>query len=202
LSNGSNLEMDLKCVVNGSGITATFYLGQVLVGAATALNTGGLGLPRTLTFVNSDSLTGYVTEFLVAADDTRNARVDRIDPSSEGNYTAWPNGAFGDLGDDDDSSAMSTETATDRHSFNTDTYTGGSSVAAVVLMSRASAGSGAPQDLTLSLRIGSTDYDGSAQTLTTSLENYLEVWEIDPSDSLAWDQTGVNAIEVGMLAST
>jgi len=200
IGNASILEFDLKLTVNGSGITLEYYLGQALQSTATALNTGGLGVGRRLEFNQIDNGLFNMSEFLVAADNTRNARVDRIDPSTAGNYTAW-SGAVADLGDDDDATSMFTDTATDRQSANMDTYSSGSSIAAVVLNCRASAGSGAPQTLKQTLRIGSTDYDGAAQTLSTSVENYIENFELDPSDSLAWDQTGVNAAEVGLIAS-
>jgi hypothetical protein len=200
IGSGSILEFDLELVINGSGITLKYYLGQSLQSTATALNTGGLGVGRRFEFDQDDSRIFNMTEFMVAAEDTRNARVDRIDPSTAGNYSAW-SGTTADLGDDDDGTSVFTDTAADRQSSNMDTYGSGDSIAAVVINCRASAGSGAPQTLKQTLRISSTDYDGAATTLTTGVENYIENFELDPSDSLAWDAAGVNACEVGLVSS-
>lgn len=200
LGNAVILEIDLKIVVNGGEVTMEYYLGQALQSTATALNTGGLTVSRQLEFSQLDSRQLYMTEFIVAAEDTRNARLDRIDPSTAGNYTAW-SGVVANLGDDDDGTSMFTDTATNRQSANMDTYGSGNNIAAVVLNSRASAGAGGPQTLTQFLRTGGTDYDGSGVTLSPSVDNVIENYELDPSDSLAWDAAGVNAMEIGLLAS-
>lgn len=200
LGSGSILEFDLKMVINGSEVTLEFYLGQALQSTATALNTGGLTVARRFEFTQLDSNQLRFSEFLVAAEDTRNARLDRIDPSTAGNYTAW-SGVVANLGDDDDGTSMFTDTAANRQSANMDTYGSGNNIAAVVLNSRASAGAGGPQTLTQFLRTGGTDYDGSGVTLSPSVDNVIENYELDPSDSLAWDAAGVNAMEIGLLAS-
>ena len=202
-SSATILEIDVSVQVNGSTVEVKLYMGQALVSTATAANTGGRTVARRFDFSLWDAASSdhAFSEFLVAADDTRNARMTRLDPATAGNYSVW-SGALASLSDDDDATSMSSGTAAERNSANMDAYSGGDTIAAVVAVSRAASGAGAPSNLKQFLRIGGVDYDGSNAPLSASLATVVECWELDPSDTLAWDGAGVNAAELGLLSVT
>ncbi|MCP4704747.1 MAG: prepilin-type N-terminal cleavage/methylation domain-containing protein [candidate division Zixibacteria bacterium] len=48
------------------------------------------------------------------------------------------------------------------------------------------------------LYIGGSEYNGTAQGLTTSYVDYLQSWTINPNTSLAWTWSNINSLEVGV----
>ena len=196
-------EWDIKMDVSASGITMTLYLDQVLYSTATTLNTGGRLRPARFKAVPVDAVYSndyiYVSEFVVAKDDTRGLRCTRVDVASVGFHTAW-DGVVANLGDDDIDTDMRTDTAAERTSAVLATYSGGDSIAAVVAVAQVTGG-GAPASLKQSLRIGSTDYDGAAVSADSVVVQFqAECWELDPSDSGSWTAAKLNAAQLGLLS--
>lgn len=63
-------------------------------------------------------------------------------------------------------------------------------------------GGAAPEQIALGLRASGTNYYGADKALTTSFAGYNEIWNVDPSDSSAWTNTKVNALEVALRSAT
>lgn len=51
------------------------------------------------------------------------------------------------------------------------------------------------------VRVGGTDYTSGAKTLSTSYQEFLDVYDTNPGTSDAWSVAAVNALQVGMKVS-
>lgn len=54
------------------------------------------------------------------------------------------------------------------------------------------------QSIAPMLRSGSTDYEGTAQPLSTSYNYYNQIYETDPNTSSQWTVSNVNSLEAGL----
>jgi len=195
------VDFDFEVDVTGSDVTVKFYHNQILHTSATISNTGSLGIARSLTFAPVDALLInqklFMSEFLVADVDTRGARVSLLQPTTTGGYTDW-DGVFAELSDDDASTGMTSDTATDRVSANLDTYAGGASIAAVLGVSRVARGASGPTRSRHFLRKSATNYNGIGKDLDLAPKFIVETWDLDPVDSAAWTSTKLSGYELGL----
>jgi hypothetical protein len=77
------------------------------------------------------------------------------------------------------------------------------SVIAVCPIIRAKKTDAGTRALTAVIRSGGTDYDGAVeQFLSTSYSGYREAFLQNPDGPVDWDETSVNAIEVGLRVTT
>ena len=194
------IDVDLSVQVNASNVITTLYLNGTVASTATVSNTsGGVGIARYFEFDVNDTNGFYMSEFIVADTDTRGMRLSRLKPTADGNYTAYV-GGFADVSDDNPATGVQSGTATDRESYTFPTYSLANAITAVVVTSSASVTGAGPTQIAQSLRVGTTDYDGSAITLSAAQLLATEVWALDPSDSGAWTAAKINACESGFLA--
>jgi len=61
-------------------------------------------------------------------------------------------------------------------------------------------GSTATPKMDAVVRVSSAEYSSTDIVLTTVPVEYVKVWELDPSTSVAWATSGINAMEIGMKA--
>jgi hypothetical protein len=134
-----------------------------------------------------------------------------IRPDGNGNYSAWV-GSDADSTDnylhvdedphDSDTSYVETDTATNRDSYTMDNYTlpTGFSVAAVIPMAIAKkVDAGGAVNIQLFTRESATDADSATKTLGTDYQLHNDRQTTKPSGG-NWDQTSINAVEVGVEA--
>ena len=194
--------IDLKVDVTGSDVTATLYHDGVEMATDTVTNSASLGVPSRWDWTLNDAHPGNgitFSEFIVADVDTRGMRLSMLQPTTAGDNTDW-SGAVADLADDDASTGMTSDTATDRQSMNFDTYNGGDSIVAVIPVAQIALGANAPTKAQVGVRISSTDYDGTDTTLAGYRTRVEEVFLLDPSDSGAWTAVKVNACQLQIEA--
>lgn len=196
------ISYDLKVEVTPSTITTEVYIAGTLASTASAANTsGGKGVPRFFTFDGDDGMDMYFSEWIAADTDTRGMMLHRIKPNGVGNYSAWT-GGHTLLSDEDIGTAATSDTAAQRVSSTIAAYAGGDAVAAVVATIRASIGGSGPTGIKQFLRIGAADYDGGLHSPDQPPDQFIQQWDVDPSDSEAWTQAKVNACQLGLLSVT
>jgi hypothetical protein len=102
--------------------------------------------------------------------------------------------------DDTDYNFSATVGAKDTYAF-TNVATVGS-IKAVQVSARAKKTDVATKELALVTRMGTTDYDGATQTLSTSYAQFQQIWAKRPSDNADWTISDVNAAEFGVKVVT
>ncbi len=205
---------DMKVSTAGGNLTFEIYTGggPVPISTATATNTAAKAGPDRVIFDNNDisnsnGSTWYFSEFIVTdSEDTRGWRLATLEPNTNGNYNDW-NGDVNELGDTDSATTVQSDAGGERQSWNPTAYGGPaspSSIRAVIAKTQAARGvSGSPSQITQSLRIAATDYDGAAQVLATGEQKaLLEVWDNNPNTTNPWNTADLASLEVGLLSST
>lgn len=136
-------------------------------------------------------------------------RVDTLFPSGDGTYlefTPSTGSTHYDLADE------STPNTTDYNSSNTtnqrDTYVMGdvsalnaTVYALQVCSALAASGAGSVSAATM-IRSAASDAVGTAVALTTTQTYARDIWESDPATSVAWTESGINALEAGGKVTT
>jgi len=201
-------EFDIKVSVTATDVDAELYINQVLhvSGNMNALNSGSLGVARTIDFDLVDATSSIqkhrVSEFLVSETDTRNARVNLLQGTGAGNHTDWT-GTVAELFDSDSSTGMTSDTDGNRESLTIDTYTGGTTIDAVLGVAYVARGAAGPANGQVFVRKSSTDYDGSSQSVELTSPGFVvEEWSVDPSDSGSWTSSDLSGLEVGFESLT
>jgi hypothetical protein len=209
--------VDLHYKIDNSG-TIDVYMDGVLRGtfAGDTLVTGVTGVD-TILWQNPSTLgsatAAWVTELIVATEDTRGMRVATLSPAgNSGTNTAWT-GAYTNWDKDsptlNDTDACYSGTA---NQVETSTMSDLSAVAdnlqpiAVVTAVRARVAASGPQNLQHCIRQNSVNYfssnvtylDGDALADAQPFGPTVVVWDTDPDTSAAWTVAGVNSIEVGV----
>jgi len=194
-------DFKVRLTVNPTEITGELFVSGVSIATATAANTGGKTVGRSLAFDMSDAM---VTSFLsfsnvvISDTDLHNFGFTKLNPISAGTDTDFF-GDVADITDDDDTTGIIGDAVNEKSSFNMETYNNGSVVHEYMVTAVLSAGAGAPGNFRFYLLIGGVRYYGATQAIgaeTTILAK--ESWSVDPSDSLAWTQAKINAAQVGV----
>ncbi|NOR63376.1 MAG: hypothetical protein GQ535_12900 [Rhodobacteraceae bacterium] len=201
LSAGHN-DFKVKVDVSGGTISAEIWLNGVLISSASAAETSGKGVARHWTWQINDAIWGaqYFSEFGVYDAEPGTGRFTKVSPASDGTDTDLT-GAVGNLSDDDISTVVSADAAAQKSCWNMATYSGGSGIAELVVSAWITAGAGAPGNFRFYLLIGGARYYGATQAISAGAGMLAsESWALDPSDSLAWTATKVNAAQPGWEA--
>ncbi len=167
------------------------------------------GLDTASDFVYYDDLTIWdTTGESVSATPPDYKRYYWMAPNGDGNYSQWV-GQDGDslnnyqnvdeIPPDDDTTYNVSGTSTNRDSYAMSNVSlDGSETPDAVIPVAVARGDGSASTLTLFVRQGGTNQDGSAQNIGTSYGTIWERFSTDPGGG-AWDETEVNATEVGVL---
>lgn len=205
-----NITFDFHIEVNGStDITVSMYKDGSLVSTATNANTGGKGGLQIFSFTNDDitytSDTAKYSEIIVTSggESTLGWRLACLEPDGAGFHSDFE-GDHVELSDDDLATAAGAGSSGDKVS-STVTYSGPTTTAgirAVIAKSVATRGDSGPSTMKQFLRIGSTDYEGSAEGLSIDNTQYMEEWATNPNTSSPWQSSELNSLEVGVKAET
>jgi hypothetical protein len=207
--------VELKATVHGStGIAELKLNGATEIASTSSLDLTGTannyfnGFGLNITTSNTqiqfddvyllDTTTGTNTTFLGPV------RVATLYPAAPGNYTQWTSNGGSNMGcvnepyEDGDGSFNQSSTANQIDTFVMDDLPIGSgTVYAVqhVLVARQDAGG--PRTIAPLLRIGSTDYAGTSQSLSTSYAFGMQIYDQSPATSSAWSVSEVAGLESG-----
>lgn len=197
--------VDVHVNVSGSTTTVNVYKDGVLACTATNSNNGGRGIP--VKAVMRASNCGYnqfnrmnYSEFIVATHSTLGMRLDELQVASAGFYSDMI-GTVTDLNTLDVLTGVLTDAVGERVSWNPVAYAGSGGIAAVIASGRAHRKSGTPSKLAHFLRLSSTDYDGTEQTIDDHAV-WQHVWETNPATAVAWAGGDLSGIQVGLKSAT
>jgi hypothetical protein len=145
-----------------------------------------------------DTSTGTNTTFLGPI------RVAVLYPSAPGNYAQWTSNGGSNMGcvsepyEDGDGSFNQSSTANQIDSYVMDDLPIGSgTVYAVQHVMVVRQDSGGPRTVAPLLRISSTDYAGTSQSLSTSYQFNTQIYDQSPATSSAWSVSEVAGLESG-----
>lgn len=102
-------------------------------------------------------------------------------------------------GDDD---YLSSSTATDRDTFTFPDVGVVGTVKAVAINHISRKDDAGTRKIAGSIRVSTTDYDGTGLEVSTSWAAYQEIHEVDPSTSAAWDVGDIDTAEFGIYLDT
>jgi hypothetical protein len=146
----------------------------------------------------------YISEMMVADEDTRGLRLATLIPDAVGGETSW-SGAFGDVTDRADGSAISSATAAQRTSFNVGAYGGPATptaVRGVFVQCWATAGASGPTQIEPFLRISATNYDSTTIVAPTFEKQVIGEWATNPNTAVAWVGADFASLEIGVESVT
>jgi hypothetical protein len=212
-SNTTNY-FELKVVIHDSAGSVELRQNEVVVASATSIDTknGGTGAANQVKIRMGDNNTGgasFYIDDLYVDDSTYNGdiRAEVIIPNGNGNYSDF----VGSDADQTDNYLLVDEiphnSDTDYVESNTpddvDTYTMGDlvttagNVIAVITHVVAKKDNAGSRSVIPVIRIGSTDYDGSSNSVSTDYINYSEVLLQSPATTNDWTISEINGMEYG-----
>jgi len=199
-------QMDFKFTATASLIELTcFTNGAQSAFMTNASNPGSYGPIAYFVVGSPFSNAGfpqYFSEFIVADEDTRNARINLLRPTASGGETDWVGEATA-LGDDDPTSGMTTTLVEQRQTLALSAYTGATNISAMVVASQSFAGAGGPQNMRHTIRLSAVNYDGPSDIpLTPTLKYEVTTWLINPATSLPWVSGDLASMELGFISKT
>lgn len=193
----------VKVAVTASNIDVELYANGVLASSASASNsTSGKGGAASAEIeVKPKKGTAWISELMIADSSLVNARMVELAPSTAGGEADW-NGTIASIADRSTATGLTTKTAGARSSWDVDTFTlpAGEQITELVVAGQAQRLATGPSTVTPMLRIGTTNYDGTAESIDIGSTNFAHSWATDPSDSAAWTETKINAAESGVVA--
>lgn len=143
----------------------------------------------------------WVSQLMVADEDTRGLKLCYMEPNAAGNYAQWD-------GDDEDTDVtlrkgISTDTNGNRHSWNLQAWPGPASPTSFRVFNQLQGNTGdtGPSQLDSFLRIASTDYDSGAVTHVAN-EKLVYEWATNPNTAAAWAVADIASLEAGVEAVT
>lgn len=204
---------DVHCKIDNSTGEFAIYRGGALLASFTGdtdLNSTSLTVERVrLSTGHNSSQDNFFSEVILADEDTRGMRLKMLETSANGTNTAWT-GDQTDVNDESDGTFISSGTAGQIETYamaNVAAAQADFETIALVVSSRArNDGGGAPQNIRHAIRQGGTNYfGGSNLTLTTAFlggPNTQTVFTTDPDTAAAWNNTGLDSMEVGVDSVT
>jgi len=192
-----------RIVVKVDGITDIDYTGDTKPGAETTINRARLGLQYGS---GGDSAYAYFDNFVCDdADWIGETKIQGIAPTAAGNATNWTPSA----GSNYDCVEEIPPSDTDYVSTNTadliDTYTTGdlagtiAEIKCVQVQARtAFDATPTPTNINLVARSGGTDYFSGDIAVPAAYKELSYLWEADPATAVAWIESGVNALQIGI----
>jgi hypothetical protein len=198
------IPIDVRVDITAPNIVVDLYRDNVLWISNTVTNNGKLK-PEALLWKTFDLTAGnitdwlYVSEFIVADEDTRGMRLAEMTPSGAGNYSQWV-GNHVETGDDDLSTGASSDTTGQKLSSTQTAYGGPatSAMRAVVVKNTVSTRGGVVNDIRNFVRISATDYNGAGLGVGEGITLLSTVWDQNPNTSADWGSADLAAIEIGV----
>jgi len=185
-------KVNMQLYANGALALELEWVGVVAFGQVTSIQIGAA-------FTNTGAQQ-WMSEIIVADNDTRNARLNLLRPTAVGGETDWV-GIATDLADNDPTSGMTAITAEQRQTVDLSAYTGAGNLSALVVSTVALAGANAPQNIRHTVRMSTVNYDGPADIpLSETLRYGLTDFQINPATSLPWTSADLVGLEMGFIA--
>ena len=206
LNIGTMNSIDMKITVGAASMDGKLYINGGLAATGNFANNDGnytnpVQFSLHAAFADTDGFQ-YMSEILVADDDTRNGRLSLLRPIAEGGETDWV-GVVAELADDDPTSGMTTILANQRQTLTLGPYTGASNVSSLVVSTQSVAGANAPQNLRHTVRMGAVNYDSVADIpLGAVLEYKMTDFQINPATSIPWVAGDLSTLEIGFISKT
>jgi hypothetical protein len=204
---------DVQLTVNSTNIIINLYSGGSLISSATAANsTGHKLMPKHVKFDHANvfrvtaNVNAYLSysEFIVTDNEnTIGWRVAALKPNAAGNYTTGWIGNYTKVADFDPATGCGTDTALNRMSWAPSAYGGVSSptsIRGLFLKANAQVSGTGPQKLNQFLRIASTDYDGTDQTVIPGYQTVQE-FANNPNTTVPWTTTDFASMEFGIKSA-
>ncbi len=145
------------------------------------------------------TISQYVSELIVADEDTTGMGLAEMVPNAAGNYGEWQ-GDHAATGDSETGTGVSTDAINQKLSSDLSTSIGPSSSAlrALVVNTKASVRGGTVGELRNFLRIDGTDYNGADMGADGDIKNHITVWDTNPDTASDWDTTDFSGVEIGI----
>jgi len=170
-------------------------------------------------YKNIGNLSGIIIDDLYIGDDTGldmtdlqgDCHIEVLDPDGDGATTDWTplsstnisNVDEGATNSDEDTTYNSSSTATHKDLFTMANIAGNvDTVLAVQAMIRARKVDAGSRVINATIRSNVTEVDGADQGLSIDYMWKREIYENDPDGGGAWDETAVNAMQVGVELKT
>jgi hypothetical protein len=212
VSTGVNIPyvVDLEITKNGTtDMTMRVYFNGVLQGTVTAANSLDKGLPVAWLGKSDDTTnaaTYYVSEMIIADEDTRGWRLRQHKPTAWGTDQDWP-GTADAIVDTSLETGIVTNTLNDRASFgiSNQPVPVGVVVDRVVLQTYAQRGPSGLASFNHYFKYAGappTDVDDADIALSANLDMYIDEYPTSPNTGLAWTDTELNDIQFGVRART
>jgi len=193
---------DIQVIV-GATIVVRMYVNGALHADLSVANTGTVrGNPASITFLNGDSdATIYISEVIIANEDTRGMRVRELRPKAFGLFQEW-DGSVANLRDTDLSTGISIDVADRRVSFgitNIENVLPGDVINRVVCQSYAQRGETGLDSFNHFFRFRNGDVEDGADIALDVVGGYhIEEFATNPSTGLAWVPDDFRSLQSGV----
>lgn len=191
--------------VKVDGVSDITFSGDTKVGADTQFNSAVLGYvvtPYASAYCYFDN---FIMDDAAWIGDTK---IQKILPTGAGNSTNWTPSAGNNWDCVDERPASDADYVSINAVDTVDTYAAGNmagsidSVKCVQIQSRTeSDGAPTPTNLKLVVRSGATDYLSADKAVPAAPAGLSNLWELNPNGSVAWTETTVNALELGIKSA-
>lgn len=135
-------------------------------------------------------------------------KIQAVVPTGAGNTTGWTPSAGANYECVDEIPASDVDYVSINSNDVVDTYAAGNmagtigSVKCVQIQSRARTdGAPTPTNLKLAVRSGGTDYFSGDNAVPATEKSLWNLWENNPADAAAWEESDVNNIEIGIKSA-
>ena len=192
--------------VKVDGVSDSTFSGDTKIGADTQFNRVNLGEWNT---ANGARGSAYYDNFIM--DDAAwigNTKIQKILPTGAGNATNWIPSAGANWQCVDECPPSDVDYVSINAVDTVDTYAAGNmagsidSVKCVQIQSRTeSDGAPTPTNLKLAVKSGVTTYLSGDKSVPAAPKGLWNLWETNPADSAAWEETDVNAMEIGIKSA-
>lgn len=207
MSAGTRANWDVYFKKHASAGILRLYKDGTLVLEETGLNTSNFAVDCVrIKGYDSTSSTISVSQVIVADESTIGMKV--FSPNlSAGNSNTFTSGAATDV-DVDTATKLNTYITGNSNglkaTFAMENIPAGSLVAkAIAVNTRAKKGASGPAHMNMVARVGGTDYNhGTDHNLTVGIDPFAVIYNTNPATGLAWDNTTVDASEMGVRVTT
>lgn len=202
---------DFRYSDNGTTCEFEMFVNGISTGSVSQASAGGKNMPNKVTFMHSDMVQSTSAQIcfsqiiLTADESTIGMKMEKLPPNAVGNYNDM-SATVAEINDADPSTGWSSGTNGDKQSYTHPTYTmpAGRKIFALLATCNMRVGLSGPQNIRNFVRIGSTDYNASADK-TPVAHQYgviIDEFPLDPATGLLWTAAGITAAEVGFEVKT
>jgi len=211
ISIGTFSVIDLEITVDGTtDIQVRGFINSALQFDETVANTGGLTNPVQALFLSPSSgtlvyPTRYVSEVIVADEDTRGLRLRELKPQSFGIFNQW-DGTASSVADGSLATGVSTDVADERSAFglrNLENVDAADIINRVVIQTYAQRGASGLTSINHFFRYEDTTIEDSTDiSLGLFGAWYIEEFANNPDTAVAWVPADLEGIQIGVRART